>query len=410
MILLVGYVIYLSTQSQKTSSMSILIALVYLLGLITIGILVSFGFSKLILSVYPHYQGDVFYAGQFYNHKWYLITCIGLVATLSWLTIFLYNRRSNVDGLKSAALILMALLAIGAYVFVPTASYFIMFPVLALSITYWIYLRGQNSRLSILSPYLLSTLGLGLWIPILTMIFLAFSIVGLPGPTLLTILICLATMILFQSIWTDSKLLLYGGLLTMATSLIMGHLTSTPTSDRPLPSSLFYNYDTSTGQGHIATDDHRINLGNMDILSDASKVELQLPHKRSHWAITTEIEPHVSIPKIVIDSTNDGHLQVISPDEVYLTRLYLDNTSNVSEIYINGQAIMDDRESDGSFLIDAYAMRADTLDILIDRTNLSASQVIGINSHFLSLPMTEELPDHILRTDGFTGIVQHIEL
>jgi len=216
-------------------------------------------------------------------------------------------------------------------------------------------------------------------------------------------------MIIFKDLWTRSSLMNYIGGGLIIGSLLMGHLTSTPTVREPLPSNLFYNYDVVSGQAKWATEDNSINIGNVAFLEGATESEFPIPYLEPFLNKDTDVQPHVSIPLIVHDTTNVNVVRIISKDEVFNTRLQIKSPSNVKSLYINKQEIFTDRSTDERMVIEAFAMIADTMTLRIVKKDDTKGQVIGISSNFHSLPVEDKLPSNALRTDGYTGIVQEIK-
>ena len=411
LIAVMGFIAFLLFQSFRKNVISIksfALSLLLILLTVIISASLSFGLGRLLLSLYPQY--DLFYAGQFYNHKWYLLTCIGISILTCSLLLKKSVLKSSSQSFKAALLLFMVILCVLFLIFIPTAVYFMLYPTIAMSIYYYIISRGDEQREHVLASYLTSSIPLILWLPVIVLFFLAFSLAGLPMPTIHVTIIALSTMFLFEKLWTDSNLMNYIGLGVILVSLIGGHLTSTPTDREPLPSNLFYNYNVITNQAHLATEDKHINIGNESFLEGATRSQLKLPYKRTFLNIETDIQPSVFLPEVIYDTLQPNVVQIINQDEVFNTRLLITEPSNVSALFINDQEIFSDRNIDDSILIEAFAMIADTMTIRIAKLDPSIEQVIGINSNFFTLPFKDELPSNSLRTDGYTGIVYELSL
>jgi len=229
-------------------------------------------------------------------------------------------------------------------------------------------------------------------------------------PSIHVSIIVLLVMSLFQKLWTATPIMNYLGVVLILGSLVMGHLSSAPTAQAPLPSSLFYNYDVSTGQAKWATEDKNINIGNASYLQDASRSQMNVPFTRSYWNTDTDVPLHINIPQILIDSTNKNVVRIIADDGVFNTRLLINSPSNLKSLYINEQMIFSNRVTDDDMVIEAFAMRTDTMTLRVERIDEDKMQVIGINSNFNTLPIIDELPTNALRGDAYTGIVQEIKM
>jgi hypothetical protein len=400
----IAFLLFKSFKEGLISGKSFGLAFLLIVGSVVIAAVLSFGLGKLLLSIYPQYEE--FYAGQFYNHKWYLITCIGISILIS----SLLNRKSLMSekpySFKAAVLLFFGLLCIVFYLFIPTGTYFILFPTIALSIYYFIASRSDLG--SVISAYVASIVPLAMWLPVVTIFFLAFSLVGLPMPTIHVTLIVLSTMVVFDKLWTSSGLMRYIGLAAILISIAGGHLSSNPTAEHPLPSDVFYNYNTLSGEAHIATTDKHINIGNEQYLSDAKRSQLKVPYNRTYWNVATDIQPTVVIPHVIYDSLQSNMARIINNDVAYNTRLHIPEPSNVAALYINGQEIFLDRDRDESMIIEAFAMLSDTMTIKIEKRNPTVSQTIGVNSNYATLPFNDVLPNHAIRGEGYTAITYEL--
>ena len=107
------------TIGPKSFGLSFLLILISVV--LTAGL--SFGLGKLLLSTYPQYEA--FYAGQFYNHKWYLLTCIGLSILVTSLLISGRILRSNSGSFKAAMLLFLGALCVLSLIHIsePTRPY-----------------------------------------------------------------------------------------------------------------------------------------------------------------------------------------------------------------------------------------------------------------------------------------------
>jgi len=405
------FLIFLLVQSFRKNTITVKsfsLAFFLILLSVVISVALSIGLGQLLLSFYPQY--DIFYVGQFYNHKCYLVTCIGISILISSLLLRGTLLKSKLQSFKTAALLFMAMLTLVFYFFIPTATYFMLYPTIALSIYYFASGIVKKENENIFLAYLSSIIPFALWLPTTILLFLAFSLKGLPLPTIHICIIIISTMVLFSKLWAKSPIMNYVGLALLLGSLIVGHLTSKPTKERPLPSHLFYTYDVGTNQAKWASSDGYVNIGNASFLDGASKSILAVPYSKKYLNKKTDVKPHVSIPQILMDSLNNNIVQIVSEDEIFSTRFYIKSPSNVKSLYINEQEIFVNRDSDESMSIETFAMIADTMNIRIVKKDISKGQVIGINSNFMSLPVEDIVPENALRTDAYTGIVQEFEM
>lgn len=403
-LLLVGFLIIRSFRNKTINLKSFSLSFLMILISVTLSAGLAFGLGTLLMKLYPQYES--FYAGQFYNHKWYLLTCIGISIVISSLCIKRLFLRSHANSFRAALLLFLALLSIIFYMYITTATYFMLYPTLSMSLFYYLTSSKNKTHRHKLHSYLASLVPLVLWLPTTVLFFLAFSLVGLPFPTLHVTIIVLTTMFLFKDFWLYSNIMSYIGLLLIIVSLMMGHLTSSPTEREPLPSSLFYHYNVDTDQALMGSEDKHINIGNEYYLEGAEKSVIRLPYAKRYWNVDTDITPKVKIPELIQDSIDSNILKIISQDEAYTTSLLIEHPPNLTELYINNQKIPIARATDKYFLIETFGMTADTMTIKISKKNKNIEANITIGSHFRSLPIDDKLPHNALRTDGYTNILQ----
>ena len=126
------FVIFRSFKIETVNIKSFGLSFLMILLTVVISVALSLGLSKLLFALYPQYE--VFYAGQFYNHKCYLLTCIGITMVIAALCIKRTVLKNNPKSFKAAMLLFLCLLCVASYIYIPTATYFMLFPMIALSI------------------------------------------------------------------------------------------------------------------------------------------------------------------------------------------------------------------------------------------------------------------------------------
>jgi hypothetical protein len=360
------------------------------------------GLSFLLFDIYPQYAH--FYTGQFYNHKWYILAAIGIAI------IFLKLLNSDLENLKalqSAGLTLLCLIAVLSYLVLPTASYLIAIPGLGLSLYY--YASHYPLKDKLLNKnyirYLLSTVVLGVWGPVIITLFLAFSIKLLFVPALMAILILLASVILFPETW-EGKHYIYLGILFLLSGLGAAHWYSSPTPEKPLPSSLYYQYNVDSKNAYWITNDPDINEGNRSIMAEAEKIELPLPIRKK-LAVKTTVQPAVSIPIVASDSSGT-RIFIKSEDEVFKSRMLIQNTSNIKSLELNGYPALANNQSENIFYVDLLGFTQDSIEIRFSKKDALKMDTLWLSSKMGTLPQDVDLPDNYIRKDAYTEIIQSI--
>ena len=360
------------------------------------------GLSFLLFDIYPQYAH--FYTGQFYNHKWYILAAIGIAILFSKL---LNSGLKNLKALQSAGLTLLCLIAVLSYLVLPTASYLIAIPGLGLSLYY--YASHYPLKDKLLNKnylrYLLSTVVLGVWGPVIITLFLAFSIKLLFVPALMAILILLASVILFPETW-EGKHYIYLGILFLLSGLGAAHWYSSPTPEKPLPSSLYYQYNVDSKNAYWITNDPDINEGNRSIMAEAEKIELPLPIRKK-LAVKTTVQPAVSIPIVASDSSGT-RIFIKSEDEVFKSRMLIQNTSNIKSLELNGYPALANNQSENIFYVDLLGFTQDSIEIRFSKKDALKMDTLWLSSKMGTLPQDVDLPDNYIRKDAYTEIIQSI--
>ena len=360
------------------------------------------GLSFLLFDIYPQYAH--FYTGQFYNHKWYILAAIGIAILFSKL---LNSGLKNLKALQSAGLTLLCLIAVLSYLVLPTASYLIAIPGLGLSLYYYAShypLKDKPLNKNYLR-YLLSTVVLGVWGPVIITLFLAFSIKLLFVPALMAILILLASVILFPETW-EGKHYIYLGILFLLSGLGAAHWYSSPTPEKPLPSSLYYQYNVDSKNAYWITNDPDINEGNRSIMAEAEKIELPLPIRKK-LAVKTTVQPAVSIPIVASDSSGT-RIFIKSEDEVFKSRMLIQNTSNIKSLELNGYPALANNQSENIFYVDLLGFTQDSIEIRFSKKDTLKMDTLWLSSKMGTLPQDVDLPDNYIRKDAYTEIIQSI--
>jgi hypothetical protein len=399
--------IYYNIRKLKLSLKSMLVGLLCLLG----GIIFSAGLATLLgmltLKIYTHY--NVFYSGQYYNHKWYLLATIGLTLIVLYYFVSLFIKKFDVNALKANALIILTSLSVALYFMMPTASYFMMIPTLALGIKYYLDAKysGENKIINT-SSLILSVFPLAIWAPLVLNLFLAFSLKLLAGPAMITCLLLMAVLICFQDIWIDNKLKNLGLILLML-GMLGGHFSSKPSEKYPLPSSLFYVHNVDTQKSYWATNDDKANIGNKDFLENAKFEKMYVPNPVELLTNQTETNSHIKIPIIKNDSSLLTRKTIFNFDEVFISRIYCEDASNIQSLKFNGYEAISTSDMKGAKLFDLFGMSQDSLEIDLIKKDSSKIQLLGISSKMFSIPSDKTIPENVRLTDNYTAIIQTVK-
>lgn len=398
-------------KSKQTSVVKYLLALLASLGLLAVIIGVTIGLGKLILSLYPYY--DVFYAGQYYNHEWYLLAASGLSLVILWLGVSRLADRLQAESMKLAYLTILSLLMVALYFMAPTATYIMSLPTLALYAGVFLQeLKPATNEgwAGDLTGLLMMLFPIGLWTLAVHLVFLAFSLSLLAGPILLAILFSLSSFLAFDSWWKkEQKVLPILGLLTFIGAMGVAHLQSSPTPEYPLPSNLFHVYDADKDSSLWVTNDRSINIGNEGILNQATEKQIYVPWQIRRLSQASEQKSPTLVPRIERDSTGQG-LTIYNPERSLYTTIQLTNPQQIERLYLDKQEVKAfDAEVEGPFTITLFGLGLDSLPINLVKKDSTAKIGIYLTTRYPSLPIKDEIPENALRTGGYNMVLKQID-
>lgn len=367
-------------------------------------IAMNFALSWILFSIYPQY--DLFYTGQFYNHKWYILCSSGIALTLLTLLFRKFSDVEDTQALKLGALLIFCLLAIALYLKMPTASYLFVIPICASAI--YMALEGRLQIDRHIPVRLVSVIPIAIWAPVVITLFLAFSIKLLFVPGLVVFMLGLSMFILFTECF-QSSLGTYIGMLAFIIGLAGAHLSSSPSEERPQPSSLFYTYDVDSDSAFFATHDPYINSGNKQAIDDSEFQLIHTPNPISRLAKVTDLKPAYALPIIERDSLAKNRIKMIHNKDVFKTRIFIEETSPIQSLKLNGYEAIKSPDKTGPLTIDLYGMTRDSLVLDLIPGDSLVFPKIQVNSMSRGLPKNHPADAASLRTDNYTGIVTTID-
>lgn len=406
--ILIFLVLYIAIKTKKSKITELLISLVFNFVIIVIVVFSVWLLQLLLPKLYPHYF--VFYSGQFYNHKWYLLVTVFLSFLILSFLYRLFLEKGNAESFQMASLILMGILAVVVYLKLPTAAYVMTFPLIALAIYKIVELKWAGKKVIKVLPYIFILFPLSFWVLTTHNLFLAFSLKMLIGPAFLICIIGFCLIILNNSIWAKSKIIIPVCILGFLLSMIGGHLTSQPTSYNPLPSSLYLVHDVDTQKSFYMTDDKKLNEGHKSLMPDPELKILKYPYNRQRLHSPTDFIPEILTFEERKDTLDQVEYKLRYEDEVFFTRAIFDNLKSISSLNVNGQDIVMSNKTVKALTLDFYGYTQDSLYINIIKTDSLEKIGVNVESRFLKWVDEDVLPEYISRTDGFTAINRKIEL
>lgn len=407
-LLLICYHFYLEFKSNPTLLKNVILGFITQIILLLIISGCSYYLGNLLLKLYPHYS--IFYSGQFYNHKTYCISSISIAIFMTSLSCYLIRKKISLQAFQSSSIILLGLISIAFYIMMPTATYFICLPTLSLVLSLLIKRRTTTTSLQIILPFIGILIPLAIWTPVVQNIFLAFSLKGLFGPAILCFIIYIGIIIANDAIWQQSKGLMGFSCLLLILSLGYGHITSQPTTDKPLPSSLIYNHNINDNKSHWVTNDGFVNIGNKNILNSPKVTSINLPSPVKRWTKETSIMSPIKITTIQNDTLNLSRVKLKYNDEAFHSRIYFNDATNVKSMNINGHTLIENAKLKQNIMIEIYGITQDSTHIEIEKQDIQKKCHFNLENRFLGLPQKDVIPSNSIRTDGYSSIVRTIKM
>lgn len=217
------------------------------------------GLWEALLFVHPNYQ--LMLQGEPYNSHWYLLAFVALtVGSFVWLQKYLRRWISSVEFVLGTSLI-WSLLLLGSSVYMPGASFLLMWPLLLLLLVQGALffspdVEGNRRTLWLLfaaSPAVL------LFTPLLRAVF-----IGL-GPNMVFVMV--SVLVLLLGLMAGLLAVMTRGIALISIAggaifLLVGALTSGFDVNHPQPDNLFYIQDAQSAQALWVSEDVSLNAWN----------------------------------------------------------------------------------------------------------------------------------------------------
>ncbi|MEM9547643.1 MAG: M20/M25/M40 family metallo-hydrolase [Bacteroidota bacterium] len=400
---------------EDVSLKNILIGFVAIVGILILAGIVNFGLIYLVKKVYPQYS--TFYSYHYYNHEWYLLAGMGLTILVCW---WLGSKLANKFGNKSIGLstaLLLLILSIVLYVFIPTGTYIMMFPLAALCIALLVAdfftLNEDHWQFQLLSLGMLSVL-IGTWTAFSHSLFLGFSLGALPAAIVPTALFTFSTIGLLPFLWKNKEYLLpILGICLFSYSMVNAHLRSKPTVKAPLKSNLFFVTDRHSGESYWASYDDYINEGHLSRLDGAKQGRLPRHLPYSQFKKKSDLNANRFASSFTRDTLAEiigTRIKVVNPKRAGIGYIVLDEIENVDKIMIDGQLNYDFKEgASGLYYTTLYGVGLDSMEIDVVKRDITKSVPVYINFNYPEPFLEEQLPANIVRDDGYTYVSELVE-
>ena len=409
-----GFTTYRYSKLKAVNFKGIIIGFFALLGILILVGGLNFVLSFLVLKLYPNYS--TFYGYQYYNHEWYLLAGIGLTLFICW---WLGSKLINKYGHKNigiSASFILAMLSIILYIFVPTGTYLMMYPLAALTIglllSEILKIDERHWQTWLLALGMLSVL-IGFWANMSHNLFLGFSIPALPVAVIPTVLFCFGAFGLVPTLWKKKEYLFpILGICLFSYSMINAHLKSKPTIKEPLNSNLFFVTDRHADESYWASRNHFINEGHLNLLDGAKEERLPRHLPFSRLVKKSKLNADRFASEFNIDTLQESGgttIKIVNPKRAGKAYIIFDEVKNVDKILIDGHLNKDFKDgATGFYYTVLFGIGLDSMKIDVIKRDVSKPIEAYINFSYSEPFMKEFLPYEIVRNNGFTYVSELI--
>lgn len=383
---------------------AILKCLAIWIGVLLSIIIINTAISYLLFTVYPQYA--LFYTGQYYNHKWYILVSVGIALLILYYAQRYFLKKNLSLVANKAGLILLCTLACVIYIFLPTANYLFCIPLFAILIHQLISNNLKSQLAQTFTNYSISLVPLGILGPIIITLFLAFSIKLLFVPGLIIAVLAISLSIVFKNLTSNTSLKVIAWVFIIS-GFLVAHLLAKATATQAIPSNLHFTYNVDSQSSHWVTNNPSTNIGNSKILKNASFQNIDLPYSSQKLAIQSELKPNVNIPQIKTDSTAHKFI-AYKKDNSFRSILYIPQTKNIKSLKIDQQPVLENQNQE--LIIDIYGMGQDSLTVEYALNDYSIPVEFKLNTMIRKMPENQEIPENVLRTGNYSSIIQNIRI
>ncbi len=279
---------------------------------------ISWLLLKGIKTGYPHYAH--FYDFNFYNVKYYFFTFSALSIAVFSLVYGLLQKRFRVLELFSGIILFNVLLLFVFHFLIPTASYLAVVPLFfLLAVGVFTVLKDlsfENRKSLFYIIHLVAFLPIiGLYVPYSNLFYIALGLqLVFAGLFLLVILwgylivpICLLTK---KRFWIFPLV----ALVISGAGFLMAHLTSKPTPERPLQTSLNYYFDGDSSRAYWVSEFLETDEWNSQFFKDGVREPLTEIYPHAERLRLKSAAPVLSLPlpelKIISDTVIENRRSV----------------------------------------------------------------------------------------------------
>lgn len=400
--------IIIKGNKSKISYRSLLFAFGAILLVLTGTIAINTALSWLLFKVYPQY--DFFYVGQFYNHKWYIISAVAITLLLFWLPANYLQKKQNLISIQLAGLSFLVILGLIVFYFIPTATYLIVIPGMAMTVFFAMSQRTTSAGFErpMIFKYILSIIPLAIWGPVVITLYLAFSIKLLFVPAIIALLICMSTAIFFPLLW-HGKIIPTISIAAFLISLVVAQLNSFPTEDKPLPANIFFHENKSTGQSYWLSSDKQKHKAHGKFFDNAEKRKAYMAAPVMALGTASGLESDFEVQYSEIKDSTASRLLFRFNKECIRSSIFFEDTDNIGAFKLNGYDCSASLNSK-KLVLEFYGMTQDSMLLEITKKDSLTSLVLHLENRAYGLPANPEIPNSAILSGNYTSIYNKIEI
>lgn len=278
-ILVFFYIFYLGISNRTINSQGVFKSLFVFLGCLILCAGIGYIAWPALKFIYPHY-GDILH-GFPYNGHLYIAALTSLSFTVCF---YIYSRvkKIQIAELVIVPIGLWLLLCLGIAFYLKGASFFIILIYASLA-SLWMLIKAKDKRPPV--GYLVALCIPSIWIiaPLIQMFPVGLGLKLVISSTVLSVLLFgLLLPVLGQ--FKNKRLYAILSLSLCALFFISAHLHSSPSPERPHPTSLVYQLNLDTHQAHWATYNKELNSWLKQYISDSTQSTIPSDELTSKYA------------------------------------------------------------------------------------------------------------------------------
>jgi hypothetical protein len=397
---------------KRTIKVGSFLASFFTLLFITISCIgIVYGLSLGIKGMYPQYA--TFYAYHYYNHEWYLLSGVGFILFAGIQGSSFIAKKWGIESLQISVLFLLSLFSIGLFLSLSTGAYLMIIPLISTLVALLI------KRDSLSSPFwsnMLSILALlliiGIWVLLSHSLYLAFSISILAASVLPTLLfVYILTGLFYDQSFSLKLPLSILGIGLFFITLIVAHIQSYPSSEKPLLVDMTLYHHTDTNKSYFASRDAHLYFAHPEGMARPQK-EKGYPSSKLFVKDITDIDFSTLISQIDTLYNSEGQVNyfIRNPRRTESTKVLIEEVNNIDSIFVDGELNkVFETQSKGRYLTHLFGMAQDSATVRIVKRDKSKPVSIELQNVYSGFIKEIPIPENALWKHPTTQINYSLE-